>query len=429
VEKTISGTNGDYKIVQRIGSGGMGVVYRALSGDTSVAVKFIGNDMSAIDVTAAERLKIEAHSLYQIKHPNVVKILDYGVYDTRAFLVMEHLKGASLDNLLTKTLPWGTIREIMLQTCDAVAAAHERGIIHRDIKPPNIFLLDDPNRVFIKIIDFGTAKVVGDAMFSTLTRTGHVVGTLQYMAPEMLEGTPPIAGLLPRVDVYSTGAVMYHLLSGRIPFDHPNIAALMNKILSEAAIPLSERVPERGIPPELDEVVLRAIAKDPYDRFSTMLELKEAIAAIDWDGIPYRKSNVARNLFKAGLTLAIVGGVGFAGWHYQKEIISFYNNTIHPAYDTQAVPYLKQHNLPHPELPGFKTPPATGPTVTKPTAAMPVPAQVPAPKAAPAPIQKEKRRAPSRAHSPLVEGSVPDTESTSVEAADTAKPAPDTSGF
>jgi eukaryotic-like serine/threonine-protein kinase len=257
-----------YVVERAIGQGGMGAVYLARDEQLGeqVALKVIGG-MAALDPMAADRLRREASAARRISHPNVVRLHDIGESDGVLFLSMEYVPGSSLRELLARhgVLPAAHLRPFIQQIAEGLHAAHLAGVIHRDLKPANL-LVDDHQR--IKIIDFGLARL---AHLEGMTATNMIVGTVEYMAPEQLRG----GSLDARTDVYALGAVLYHALVGRPPFTADNPIAVGFAHCNDAVVPPSIARP--GVDACWDGVVLRALAKDPNERWGTALELRDAL--------------------------------------------------------------------------------------------------------------------------------------------------------
>jgi serine/threonine protein kinase len=266
-----------YRLLQMLGKGGMGTVYLAqhVALARTFAVKLL-NPRYAARADIAERFLQEARAVSKIEHDNVVGVTDFGTTaDGAAFLVMEHLRGESLGALCKREapLPWPRVRHIMLQLCRALQAAHDAGVVHRDIKLDNVLRTErGGDRDFIKVLDFGLAKLqTGGGL--RLTRTGMVLGTPDYMSPEQARGAPTDH----RTDIYAAGVVMYLLLCGHAPFRANNFMGMRNQHLLVVPERPSVRAPEAGITDEMDAVVLRALAKDPRNRFESMQQMAAAI--------------------------------------------------------------------------------------------------------------------------------------------------------
>jgi serine/threonine-protein kinase len=258
---------GRYELLDRIGRGGMGVVYRAK--DTvigrMVAVKMLVSDID-VSEEARERFYREARSAGQLAHRNIITIYDFGEEQGRAYIVMELLQGSSLAGLLVQPdrLPLERQVEIMARMCEGLAFAHARGIVHRDIKPANLFITTDGQ---IKILDFGVARIAS----SKLTRSGFIVGTPDYMSPEQVMGKV----VDQRSDVFSAGAVFYELLSRRRPFHAKKLPTILNNVMGATPVPLTEE----EAPPALAAIVMKSLEKAPEDRYPRMVEMLMALTA------------------------------------------------------------------------------------------------------------------------------------------------------
>ncbi len=266
-----------YQIVDVLGEGGMGSVYLAKDRESGkdVAVKVLHQSMSSEDTIA--RFFREVKATITVKHPNIVEIYDHGLYKDKLFCVMECLEGSDLLRLIRsiegKKLPWKRVRPMMAQLCGGLHAAHKASIIHRDLKPGNIFIVQNGDgRDRVKILDFGLAKNLDDGN-DDLTRTDTIMGTFKYMAPEQTLGKKDAYDH--RADIYAVGVIMYELLTGEVPFKGENVLDLLEKIRKET--PIRPRRLDSDIPGYVEEIVLKAIEKDPRKRFQTMRELKEAI--------------------------------------------------------------------------------------------------------------------------------------------------------
>jgi serine/threonine-protein kinase len=268
--------DGRYRIEQRIGDGGMGVVYRAMhvALNKPFAVKVLRADQ-AHDSELVMRFLQEARAASAIGHPNIVNISDFGTMtDGDAYLVMEFLVGRTLaETMGSGPLEYGRALDIFVQIAGALDAAHERGIVHRDLKPENIFLKREPdNPDFVKVLDFGIAKVRNAA--SKITRTGMVFGTPHYMSPEQAAGQP----VDHRSDIYSLGVIMYQVLSGQLPFDAESIMQIMTKHMYEP--PPSPRQLGIALPSVLERLLMQMLQKKPEDRPQTMRELQQLLQDI-----------------------------------------------------------------------------------------------------------------------------------------------------
>lgn len=269
-----------YRVIQKLGEGGMGAVYLAehVVIEKRLALKVLAPDLARRQDLVARFLQ-EARSASRIGHENVIDISDFGQSpDGFVYIAMEFLDGADLGAAIRRDgpLPWTRAKPIVLQLCRALRAAHEKGIVHRDMKPENIFLIQREGRPdFVKLLDFGIAKVISLTGENTprLTRTGMIFGTPEYMAPEQAEGKDSDH----RVDVYAVGCVMYHLISGDPPFKADSFMATLTKHLLEDPVPPSARRPDLGITPELDGMILKALEKNRDDRWQSMQEMMDAV--------------------------------------------------------------------------------------------------------------------------------------------------------
>lgn len=254
---------GRFVVERQLGTGGMGAVYLARDEQLGeiVALKVIAGS-ALLDPAAADRFRREASAARRISHPNVVRIHDIGEEQGVLFLSMEYIAGASLASLLERhgTLPLPQLRDVVAQVCAGLGAAHEVGVVHRDLKPGNV-LIDGAH---VKIIDFGLARL---AHIEGMTATGMIMGTPEYMAPEQIRGRP----VDPRTDIYALGAVMYHALTGRAPFAGDSPIAIGFKHCHDALVP--PRQVKSDVPEAWSQLVLRAMAKDPANRFAGAGEL------------------------------------------------------------------------------------------------------------------------------------------------------------
>jgi serine/threonine protein kinase len=266
---------GSYVVERELGAGGTGVVYlcRHTLIEREVAVKVL-HDEQARDPDQVARFFQEAKAAADIGHPNIIVIIDYGVLEgTRTYLMMEALDGQSLDKRLRKGgLSLDEIAHVLSQIASALAATHGKGIIHRDLKPSNIFLCNrsfDP--LFVKVLDFGTAKLAAPSPGSHRTQYGMVIGTPAYMSPEQCEGKGMIDH---RSDIYSLGVMLYEMLTGALPHDGELKEMLMGHLYN-TPVPPRERNP--SIPPEWEALCLRMMEKSREARFQSITQLARAL--------------------------------------------------------------------------------------------------------------------------------------------------------
>jgi serine/threonine protein kinase/Tol biopolymer transport system component len=263
-----------YKVTRFIARGGMGLVFEGTqeSLDRSVAIKFLYPHLSDDD-QFRERFEREAHAIARLDHPNIVRVLDFGTEGQMHFMILDYIDGVTLRDHLIRVQTDGlslrteTVANIVQQVGSALTYAHERGYVHRDVKPGNI-MLQKNGRVFLT--DFGVVKDVG-AMSGTMT--GAVIGTPEYMAPEQANG----ANVGPPADLYALAVVTYEMLVGRVPFQSPTPVAVLTKHLHEPPPLPSTIAPWYG--PEVDAVFLRALAKNPNERYSTATEFSQELVA------------------------------------------------------------------------------------------------------------------------------------------------------
>ncbi|MEO8576966.1 MAG: protein kinase [Gemmatimonadales bacterium] len=273
---------GKYRIVELIGEGAMGVVYRATDSvlGRTVAIKVMSASIARQE-DLRQRFLREAQAAGSLQHPNVVTIYDLGEVDGHLFIAMEYVHGTDLEQLmvLSEPLSLQTKLDIVVDVLTGLSYAHRKGIVHRDIKPQNIRVGDDGRA---KIMDFGVAHLAS----SSMTRTGLVVGTPSYMAPEQVMG----GKALPETDIFAVGAVLYQLLTGEKPFEAPTLQSLFYKIVTDMPKPIVETMP--GLPPALDRITRKALAKDPAARYNTALDMANEITHVraQLSGAPYPAS-------------------------------------------------------------------------------------------------------------------------------------------
>jgi len=268
----------------------MGTVYRATHTlmDKPVAVKILRPEL-ATDAEAIARFHREARSASRLDHDHCIRVTDFGQSDDgHLFLVMELLDGHSLSYVTRRgPVPAARAAAIGVAVAEALQHAHDAGIIHRDLKPDNVFLARRAKgREIVKVLDFGLAKLASDsALGPSITRDGTVFGTPEYMAPEQAEGEK----LDGRTDVYALGVILYQLVCGEVPFKSSNFVALLTKQVSEEPTPPRDRRPDLEIPPGLELVILKCLAKRREDRFGTAGEIADALE-------PYAASDTSQSI-------------------------------------------------------------------------------------------------------------------------------------
>jgi len=272
---------GQFEIRQKIGSGGMGAVYKALQPamDRMVAVKILHPKLTSRK-DLMSRFRREARAMSHLSHPNTVRVMMYGeLEDGSLYIVMEYLEGKNLNQVVRKEGPLPVERAIpvLIQSCGALQEAHSAGIVHRDLKPENIFLSTNGGlKDYPKVLDFGLAKVTerelrpGSIM---LTQEGMVFGTPEFMSPEQAQGKVLDA----RSDVYSLATILYEVLTGKLPFDARTPMEFIQLHVTKPPIPLDERIPGKIFPPGLGNVIGRALEKDPGNRWQSAAEFAEAL--------------------------------------------------------------------------------------------------------------------------------------------------------
>ncbi len=270
-----------YRVQRRLGEGGMGVVYEAVDDrlEKHVAVKVLREDFARRQDVVA-RFTQEAKSAARIKHENVLDVTDYGqTKDGNFFIAMELLVGTDLADVLQGEGTLGQERgvEVAVQVCRALHAAHQKGIVHRDMKPENVFLVRaDDGREVVKIVDFGIAQMKDISGSSSegsrkLTRTGMIFGTPEYMSPEQAAGKP----VDHRVDIYAAGVILYEMFAGRVPFVGDSFMGILTQHMFEQPPKISAVNPQASVSPELEAVIFKALAKDPGQRYQSMQEFAD----------------------------------------------------------------------------------------------------------------------------------------------------------
>jgi serine/threonine-protein kinase len=299
-----------YRIHHRLGKGGMGEVFlaRHVAIGRMVAIKTLGREMRE-RAGIAQRFLREAQTSSMVRHPNVVDILDFGHTERGTpFFVMEYLEGEDLKSVLKRerVLSWERSCAIVTQVCAGLAAAHAQNVIHRDLKPDNIYLVMQDGREVVKVLDFGIAKIVsGDALHDA-TQTGVLLGTPEYMSPEQARDEVLDA----RSDIYACGVMLYRMLTGRLPFRAKSFMAVLSMHLQNAPIPPRQLDPPSAITEAQEAVILRCLAKARDDRYPSADALAQALRAADQGLAPSSTATLPVELGAAPTrTLLLLGGL------------------------------------------------------------------------------------------------------------------------
>jgi eukaryotic-like serine/threonine-protein kinase len=271
---------GRYQITDELGQGGMATVYKAYDArlERDVAIKVIRTDLfgPAVLEPLLKRFELEARSLAKFDHPNIISIYDYGEYQGAPFLVMQYLPGGTLkERIGGRCLPWQEAAQIAAAIARALAYAHQRDIIHRDVKPANVLVAEDG---ILKLSDFGIAKALESKNTTQLTGTGMGIGTPQYMAPEQWRGKAVL-----QTDIYALGVVFYELVTGHRPYDADTPGAIFEMVLVHPLPRPKDDVPD--LPYAVERIFFKALAKKPEDRYAEMGEFVKALEQLSVTGI------------------------------------------------------------------------------------------------------------------------------------------------
>jgi len=266
-----------YRVLELIGRGGMGVVYKAEHARIGkvLALKLLTGELSRNGELLA-RFEREADMASRLSHPNTVQVFDFGEADGLVYLAMEYVRGRDLGALIDETgrLDSARTARIVLQICSSLAEAHDKGIVHRDLKPENIMIVSSPSgEDLVKVLDFGLAKLRESSELSSVTSNGAIVGTPYYMAPEQIRGE----SVTPACDVYALGAVLYACLTGSVPFDAATPMGVLTRHLTDEPELPTARVPALGLSGSFERIVMTALAKDPARRFPSAAALQGAL--------------------------------------------------------------------------------------------------------------------------------------------------------
>src|SRR5262245_18012157 len=263
--------SGRYELEELVGTGGMSSVYRAHDRllDRKVALKVLHEQYTA-DESYVGRFRHEARSVASLSHPNIVTVIDRGEHEGRQFIVFEYVEGENLKRLIQRrgTAPVATALELAIQIALRLSFAHQRGLVHRDVKPQNVLLNGDGQA---KVTDFGIARSL-DVQHG-MTQTGTVLGTSDYIAPEQAQGQR----VDEHTDIYSLGVVLYELLTNEVPYPGENFVAVAMRHINEPPPSIRDKRPD--VSPRLEAAVQRAMAKRPEDRFDTMLDFCHELEA------------------------------------------------------------------------------------------------------------------------------------------------------
>lgn len=261
---------GNYRIEKRLGEGGMGEVYQGvdLMLEREVAIKALRPELTT-NPELVERFRSEAIILAKLNHPNIATLYNLLRQGDNFYMVLEYVRGKTLDKVIAErgAIPCNLAIPLFCQVLDGIDYAHELGIVHRDIKPANIMLTEKGR---LKVLDFGIARILGSAH---MTKSGHVVGTIEYMSPEQIKGKETDS----RSDIYSLGVLLYEMVTGRAPFSSENEFELMRMQIEQEPVPPTSV--DSRIPAEVERAILRAMAKRPEDRFQTAGEFRDTLLA------------------------------------------------------------------------------------------------------------------------------------------------------
>ena len=287
-ENLVGQTIAGYSIIELVGEGGTSVVYRAEHPQHGTVAFKVLRDKLRQDKTALARFTREANFGKRVEHPNVIRTLETGQADGLPYLVIEWARGDLLERYAKRKapLPRDEVATIILQIADAVGAAHVSGIVHRDLKPDNAMY--DPETGKVKLLDFGIAAATDTSQDERLTRAGYFVGTLMYVAPEALSG----ALVTPAADQYSLATIAYLLLTGNLPYLAKSPREMFTQLLSQPPIPINKARPNLEFGPRVEGVVMRALSREPTDRYPDVLAFaKELQASLSGDpGAPSRSA-------------------------------------------------------------------------------------------------------------------------------------------
>jgi eukaryotic-like serine/threonine-protein kinase len=270
---------GRYRVQARIGTGGMGAVYRVehVRMGKVAAMKVLHRELAS-DEQVVKRFRREVEAVSRLNHPNIVQTFDFGYWEGLLYLIMEYVKGEDLGALIRREGAMGVPRALAIgiQVCSALDEAHHLGVVHRDLKPENIVCARRRDEEHAKVLDFGLAKLRERPEIGEITGAGNLVGTPYFMSPEQVRSE----NVDHRTDLYSLGATLYRMISGQFPFDGTSPMGIMSRHLTDKVAPPSTRAPDRDIPPQVDRLILRAMAKNRDDRFETAADMRHELESI-----------------------------------------------------------------------------------------------------------------------------------------------------
>ncbi|MBX9723639.1 MAG: serine/threonine protein kinase, partial [Candidatus Obscuribacterales bacterium] len=311
--KSLVGTVVDnkFEILSLIGAGGMGSVFKARQLDLErfVAIKFLSPSLVA-HADSAGRFEREARAIAKLEHEHIAMFYSYGIFEGGLpYIVMEYLDGVSLNRLIQDGIDWKRALKICRQVCQSMSYAHAAGILHRDIKPENIILSNLPESDWVKVVDFGLAKLsdTDESVSQKLTKTGELIGSIYYLSPEQCAGQKADE----RSDIYSLSCVLYQMLCGRTPFECDNPIGMIHKHVNEQAIRPGEKLKSLELPPYLDDVVMKGLSKKADDRYQSMQQFDSDLRLIEQskqDELSFKpkKSSLAKSYMPALLLSAFV---------------------------------------------------------------------------------------------------------------------------
>jgi serine/threonine protein kinase len=271
--------DGRYRVQARVGSGGMGAVYRVehVRMGKVAAMKVLHRELAKED-QIVKRFRREVEVVSRLNHPNIVQTFDFGSWEGLLYLIMEYVKGDDLGAIIKRegALPVPRAMSLGVQICSALDEAHHLGVMHRDLKPENIVSVRRRDEEHAKVLDFGLAKLRERPELGEITGAGHLIGTPYYMSPEQVRSE----NVDHRTDIYSLGGTLYRFVTGEFPFEGNSPMGIMSKHLTDELVPPSERAPDLHIPPEVDRIILRAMARDRDQRYPTAGDMRHDLEAV-----------------------------------------------------------------------------------------------------------------------------------------------------